>query len=287
VELHIGTTVERGVDFLSDKGEPVFNIISMVIKGLVDIFENILVFPHPLVMLAILSVFSYVMLARTEGLFTKKGTKKGAAMFLFTFTGFLLIYFMGYWHDAMAALALVIASTIISIVTGVPLGIWAARNDRVEAIIKPILDFMQTMPAFVYLIPVIFFFGLGKVPGVVATVVFSLPPAVRLTNLGIRGVQEDVIEASHAFGCTDTQLLLKVQIPLAMPTILAGINQVIMLALSMVVIAAMVGAPGLGQKVYGGITQANVALGFEAGLGIVIIAIFLDRVTQSFGKSSK
>jgi len=182
-------------------------------------------------------------------------------------------------------MALVISASIIALLIGIPLGIWASRSDRAESVIRPILDFMQTMPAFVYLIPAILFFGVGNVPGIVATVIFALPPAVRLTNLGIRGVQEDVVEASIAFGSTKRQLLYKVQIPLAMPTILAGVNQVIMLSLSMVVIASMVGAGGLGQAVYRGILKADVGLGFEAGLGIVILAIILDRLTQSLTKA--
>jgi glycine betaine/proline transport system permease protein len=190
---------------------------------------------------------------------------------------------MGYWEESMQTLALVLASTFVSLLTGVPLGIWAARSERVNKILRPILDFMQTMPAFVYLIPAILFFNVGDVPGVIATVVFSLPPAVRLTSLGIRGVPKEVVEAAQSFGSTRKQLLYKVQIPLAMPTILAGLNQVIMLSLSMVVIASMVGAAGLGQVVYQGVTQARVGLGFESGLGIVILAIILDRTTQAIG----
>jgi glycine betaine/proline transport system permease protein len=167
---------------------------------------------------------------------------------------------------------------------GIPLGIWAARSNTANAIIRPILDLMQTMPAFVYLIPAIFFFSVGNTPGVIATVIFSLPPAVRLTSLGIRNVPEDVIEAGHAFGATDKQILFKIQLPLAKTTILAGINQVILLALSMVVIASMVGAKGLGAIVYQGIQQNDIAKGFESGLGIVVLAIILDRITQAVAK---
>jgi glycine betaine/proline transport system permease protein len=194
---------------------------------------------------------------------------------------------MGYWDETMQSIALIIVSALIALVIGIPLGVYAARHDTAEKIIRPILDFMQTLPPFVYLIPAIIFFQVGNVPGVIATIVFSLPPAVRFTNLGIRNVQEDVVEASKAFGCTKRQLLYKVQIPLAKPTIFAGVNQVIMLSLSMVVIASMVGAAGLGQSVYKGILKADMALGFEAGVGIVILAIFLDRVTQSLSISKK
>ena len=167
---------------------------------------------------------------------------------------------------------------------GIPLGIWAARSDPVERIVRPVLDLMQTMPAFVYLIPAAMFFGLGRVPGVVATIIFAMPPAVRLTNLGIRQVPEELIETGLAFGCTSGQLLLKVQLPTARPSIMAGVNQTIMLALSMVVIASMIGAGGLGDTVLRGIQRLDVGLGFEGGLGVVILAIILDRITQSFGK---
>jgi glycine betaine/proline transport system permease protein len=159
-----------------------------------------------------------------------------------------------------------------------------AKNDTVEAVIRPVLDFMQTMPPFVYLIPAAMFFGLGKVPGTIATVIFAMPPAVRLTNLGIRQVSKENVEAGLAFGCTDRQLLTKVQLPLALPSIMAGVNQTIMLALSMVVIASMIGAGGLGDVVLTGIQRLNVGLGFEGGLGVVIVAILLDRITQSFGQ---
>ncbi|MGD8615611.1 MAG: ABC transporter permease subunit, partial [Gammaproteobacteria bacterium] len=160
----------------------------------------------------------------------------------------------------------------------------AARSDWVERLVRPVLDLMQTMPAFVYLIPAAMFFGLGRVPGVVATIVFSMPPAVRLTNLGIRQVPRELVEAGLAFGCTPRQLLLRVQLPLARPSIMAGVNQTIMLALSMVVIASMIGAGGLGDTVLRGIQRLDVGLGFEGGLGVVILAIVLDRITQSFGK---
>ena len=196
----------------------------------------------------------------------------------------LIVFSQSYWEETMLTLALVVAAALLALIIGIPLGVWASRSDRVEATIRPILDFMQTMPPFVYLIPAILFFSVGNVPGVVATVIFALPPGVRLTSLGIRNVQPDVVEAAHSFGASDRQLLFKVQLPLAMPTIMAGVNQVIMLALSMVVIASMVGAAGLGASVYKGILKADVALGFEAGIGIVIIAILLDRITQQIGK---
>jgi glycine betaine/proline transport system permease protein len=181
-------------------------------------------------------------------------------------------------------MALVVSAAFVALVVGFPVGVAMAKNDTVEAVIRPVLDFMQTMPPFVYLIPAAMFFGLGKVPGTIATVIFAMPPAVRLTNLGIRQVSKENVEAGLAFGCTDRQLLTKVQLPLALPSIMAGVNQTIMLALSMVVIASMIGAGGLGNVVLTGIQRLNVGLGFEGGLGVVIVAILLDRLTQSIGQ---
>ncbi|HEY4553152.1 MAG TPA: proline/glycine betaine ABC transporter permease [Bacillaceae bacterium] len=206
---------------------------------------------------------------------------------LFTLTGFLLIDYLGYWDAMLQTLALVLTSVIISIAVGIPIGIWASQQEAVRRIVTPVLDFMQTMPAFVYLLPAIFFFNIGVVPGVVASVIFSMPPTIRLTILGIRQVPEDLIEATEAFGSTTGQKLVKVQLPLAMPTIMAGVNQSIMLALSMVVIASMVGAPGLGEEVYRAVTQLKTGVGFEAGLAIVIVAIVLDRITQNAGRQKQ
>ncbi|WP_309127281.1 proline/glycine betaine ABC transporter permease [Microbacterium sp.] len=187
------------------------------------------------------------------------------------------------WDTAMQTLALVLIATLVTVVIAVPLGIWAARNNTVSTVIKPVLDLMQTMPSLVYLIPVIIFFSLGFVPGVIATVIFSLPPGVRLTELGIRGVDAETVEAGHAFGAKPGQILRGIQLPLATPTIMAGVNQVIMLALSMAVIAGMAGAPGLGKEVVAALATINVAQGIEAGLGVVFIAVFLDRVTAALG----
>ncbi len=184
-------------------------------------------------------------------------------------------------------LSLVLTSGFISVVLGIPLGIWMSKSKVVESILKPVLDLMQTMPAFVYLIPAVAFFGIGMVPGVVASVIFSMPPTVRLTNLGIRQVSTELIEAADAFGSTGSQKLFKVELPMAKGTIMAGVNQSIMLALSMVVIAAMIGARGLGQQVYYAVGQNNVGAGFETGFAIVIIAIILDRLTQSFARDKR
>jgi glycine betaine/proline transport system permease protein len=212
-----------------------------------------------------------------------KISNKGIA--LFTLIGLFLIANLGYWEPMLETLALVLTAVIISIIIGIPMGIWASQKQSVRQVVTPVLDFMQTMPAFVYLIPAIFFFNIGVVPGVVASVIFAMPPTIRLTILGIRQVPADIIEATEAFGSTTGQRLVKVQLPLAMPTIMAGINQSIMLALSMVVIASMVGAPGLGADVYRAVTQIQIGKGFEAGLAIVVIAIILDRLTQNIGKN--
>lgn len=189
----------------------------------------------------------------------------------------------GFWPQTMVTLALILSSTLISLAIGLPLGIWVARSDWVSAVVRPTLDFMQTMPAFVYLIPAAMLFGLGRVPGVLATVIFAMPPVVRLTSLGLRQVNKEQVEAGITFGCTPMQLLFKVQIPGAMPSIMAGINQTIMMALSMVIIASMVGAGGLGNDVLASIQRLDIGLGFESGLAVVLLAIMLDRITETFG----
>ena len=199
----------------------------------------------------------------------------------------LVINGTDFWPQTMVTLALIIAATVISLVLGLPLGIWSAKSDRMAAIIRPTLDFMQTMPAFVYLIPAAMLFGLGRVPGVLATVIFAMPPVVRLTSLGIRQVNKEQVEAGVTFGCTPLQVLFKVQIPGAMPSIMAGINQTIMMALSMVIIASMVGAGGLGNDVLASIQRLDIGLGFESGLAVVLLAIMLDRITETFGQQGK
>lgn len=204
---------------------------------------------------------------------------------LFAALGLLLVDNIGLWQPFLQTLALVITAQLLIVLVGLPLGILAASSDGAERIMRPALDFMQTMPAFVYLIPAVMFFGIGLVPGVVATFVFAIPPLVRLVNLGIRQVPKDLIEAADAFGSTRWQKLVKVQMPVALPTVMAGVNQSIMLNLSMVVIAGMIGARGLGAEVLRGIQRINVGQGFEAGLAVVILAIVLDRVTASFGKA--
>ncbi|OIJ22460.1 glycine/betaine ABC transporter [Anaerobacillus alkalidiazotrophicus] len=211
-------------------------------------------------------------------------TKKKVGLPIFVFLGLFLIENLGYWNDMLLTLSLVLTSAGVSVLFGVPIGIWMAKSKTTENIITPILDFMQTMPAFVYLIPAVVFFGIGMVPGVIASVIFAMPPTVRLTNLGIRQVSTELIEASDAFGSTPLQKLVKVQLPMAKKTIMAGVNQSIMLALSMVVIASMIGASGLGTKVYYAVGRNDAGGGFEAGIALVILAIILDRITQSFNR---
>jgi glycine betaine/proline transport system permease protein len=204
---------------------------------------------------------------------------------LFTLVGMLFIGAMGLWDDTMTTLSIIVTAVAVSVLVGIPLGIIAAKNDRFETIIRPVLDAMQTMPSFVYLIPAVFFFGLGKVPAVVATFIYAVPPCIRLTNLGIRQVAAEAVEAGKAFGSTEWQLLFKIQLPLARPTIMTGVNQTIMMALAMVVIASMIGASGLGLEVLRGIQRLDVGQGFLAGISIVIVAIIIDRVTQTLGKA--
>ena len=205
---------------------------------------------------------------------------------LFTVLGFYAIWALAQWENAMSTLALVLVAVIVALILALPLGVLAAKSQIVSTILKPILDFMQAMPALAYLVPAIVMFSVGVVPGAFATIIFAMPPGVRLTELAIRQVAEDKVEAAQAFGATPAHILFKVQLPLAMATIMAGINQVIMLALSMVVLAGMAGSGGLGGEVVGAISRLNVAIGVEAGLAVVILAVFLDRVTAGLGSKT-
>ncbi|MDK2821346.1 MAG: glycine betaine/proline transport system permease protein [Clostridia bacterium] len=271
--IPVGQAFSTLVELLDKRLESVFDFITYflntAVKGLEDALQMI---PIP-VMIILLVLLAW----RISG--------RGVAVF--TLVGFILIAGMDLWVETMQTLSLVFISAIITLGVGIPLGIWASRSDLLDKLLRPVLDFMQTLPAFVYLIPAILFFHIGRVPGVISTVIFAMPPAIRLTNLGIRQVPADVVEAAHAFGSTDNQLLVKVQLPMALPTIMAGINQTIMLSLSMVVIASMVGAPGLGKEVLYGVTQLDIATGFEGGLAVVLVAMFLDRVTESLGKGNQ
>jgi glycine betaine/proline transport system permease protein len=269
-DIPVDRWVTALVDFLTERAQGLFDLISAGLDSLTFGIEDALLLPPAGLLILLLTGLAWW---RTNWRFA-----------LFTLAALALIVGMDLWIETVVTLALVIAATLVSLAVGIPLGIWAARSDRVERMVRPVLDLMQTMPAFVYLIPAAMFFGLGRVPGVVATIIFAMPPAVRLTNLGIRQVPKELVETGLAFGCTVWQLLFKVQLPTARPSIMAGVNQTIMLALSMVVIASMIGAGGLGDTVLRGIQRLDVGLGFEGGLGVVILAIILDRITQSFGK---
>lgn len=211
----------------------------------------------------------------------------GTRLAIGAIAGLALIWNLGLWDPMIESLTLVVIATLVAVVIAMPVGVAAALSERLYRVIMPILDFMQTMPAFVYLIPAIPFFGIGSVSAIFATVIFSMPPAIRFTTLGIRQVPKELIEAADAFGSTRSQKLFKVQLPLSLPTIMAGINQTIMLALSMVVIAAMIGADGLGNEVWRAIQRLRPGDGFEAGIAVVILAMLLDRLTQSFRKERK
>lgn len=250
-----------------------FDFFTVVLKTLVEGFvDGMLAVPYPLFILAIALIAWLV---------------RSWQLAVGTVLSLLLIVSMGYWQSAIQTLGLVLAAAVIAIVIAVPIGIAAARSDRFSALLRPVLDFMQTMPAFVWLIPAVLLFSIGYVPGIFATVIFSLPPGVRFTELGIRGVDAETVEAGHAFGAKPGQILRGIQVPLATPTIMAGINQVIMLALSMAVLAGFVGAPGLGKDVVAAVASVKLPPGVEAGLSIVIIAIILDRITAALGSPAE
>ncbi len=211
----------------------------------------------------------------------------GRGMAIFTLLGLAFIDMIGLWPETMTTLAMIITSVLFCAVIGIPLGILAARNDVTWKVLRPTLDVMQTIPSFVYLVPIVMLFGVGMAPGIIATIIFALPPIVRLTNLGIRNVRGDLIEAAEAFGSTPLQMLFEVQLPLSMRTIMAGLNQTLMLALSMVVIAALIGAGGLGLVVNTGLGRLDVGGATAGGVGIVILAIILDRITQGLGEQNK
>ncbi len=270
-KVPLASWTESFVDFLKAYFSGLFKFISNMIGSFIDLLITIMTSVPSIVLILILAGIAWYTSRWTIG--------------VFTIVGLLFIENLGYWDGTIQTLALVLTSMAISFVIGVPLGIWMSQNDKLRNVFTPVLDFMQTMPAFVYLIPAILFFGIGMVPGVIASVIFATPPTIRLTNLGIRQVPEDLVEASDSFGATTSQKLFRIQLPLATPTIMAGVNQSIMLALSMVVIASLVGAPGLGADVYRAVSQIKVGVGFEAGLAIVILAIILDRVSQNIGKT--
>ncbi|OON73819.1 ABC transporter permease/substrate binding protein [Streptomyces tsukubensis] len=270
VRIEVGSYINSAVKFLENHLSWLFDFFHSVGQGMYDGVYFVLSGPHPLLMGGILAVIAWWL--------------RGPLSAVLTFAGFFLIDSMELWEGAMQTLALVLVAAAVTMLFAVPLGIWAARNKSVSATLRPILDLMQTMPAFVYLIPGITFFGVGVVPGIVATIIFAMPPGVRMTELGIRQVDEELVEAAEAFGTAPRSVLLRIQLPLALPTIMAGINQIIMLALSMVVIAGMVGADGLGTTVFQAISSVDIGLGFEGGIAVVVLAIYLDRMTGALNE---
>ncbi|TDE90395.1 ABC transporter permease subunit [Occultella glacieicola] len=268
--IPLGDAADAAVDWIKARLPEVLDGISDAFNtlagGLTDAF---LTLPWPVVVVLFALLAAWVRSVRFA---------------IFVLVGMTLTVSVELWEPAMETLSMVIIATVFAVVVAIPVGILAARSSIVSAIVRPILDFMQTMPALVYLVPVVIFFSIGYAPGVVATIIFSMAPGVRLTELGIRQVDRETVEAGHAFGGTPGQILLGIQLPLAVPTIMAGVNQVIMLGLSMVVMAGFVGAPGLGKDVTESLARVDVAHGFEAGLAIVILAIFLDRLTAAIGQ---
>lgn len=268
--IPVGAWASDIVDWIRDNLAWLLDAIALVARLLVDSLTDVLLAAPIAVVIVIAALLGWLVRSWQLAI--------GTAVTL------TLVLAMGQWVTSMQTLALVLVAAVIAVAIGIPLGIWSARNARVSAVVKPILDFMQTMPALVYLIPTIIFFSIGVVPGLVATVIFALPPGVRFAELGIRGVDSETVEAGHAFGATPGQILRGVQLPLATPTIMAGVNQVIMLALSMAVIAGLAGADGLGKEVVEALSTVNLAKGVEAGLSVVILAVYLDRVTAALGE---
>lgn len=271
--IPLDSMVDSLIDAIIPVLRPTFQVIAQPIDWVLNLFETVLVSTPAILVIIALATLAWWLSTRRIG--------------IGTFAGLLLVGLIGAWDQAMTTIALVITSLFFCVLIGLPIGIWLSRSDRAVSIVRPLLDAMQTTPAFVYLIPIVMLFSPGKVAGVVVTIIFAVPPVIRLTNLGIRQVPEDLIEAARAFGTSPRQLLLKVQLPLALPTIMAGVNQTLMLGLSMVVIASMIAVPGLGLMVLQGIGRNDIGIATVGGLGIVVLAIVLDRITQHIGSSGR
>ncbi|MFC0300688.1 ABC transporter permease [Virgibacillus soli] len=274
-EIPIADVTKRFVDWLTTTFSFLFTPIKEHFGSFMKFFSGELSAIPPIIVIILVAVIAFIL------------SRKRLGLAVFSIVGLWLVYNQGLWEELMDTFTLVLIASLLSIIIGVPLGILMSKSRTAEAIIKPILDFMQTMPAFVYLIPAVAFFGIGMVPGIFASLIFAAPPTVRFTNLGIRQVSQELVEASEAFGSTGAQKLFKVELPMAKATIMAGINQTVMLALSMVVIASMIGAPGLGKEVISALQRAQVGAGFVAGLSIVILAIIIDRFTQSANRKAE
>ena len=271
--IPLDSWVTTGIDWIVSHFRPLFQGIRVPVDYILSAFQQLLLgMPAP-VAIVVFALIAWQMSSLSMG--------------IATLVSLIIIGAIGAWSQAMVTLALVLTALLFCILIGLPLGIWLARSERAAKVIRPLLDAMQTTPAFVYLVPIVMLFGIGNVPGVVVTIIFALPPIVRLTILGIKQVPADLIEAGESFGASPRQMLFKVQLPLAMPTIMAGVNQTLMLALSMVVIASMIAVGGLGQMVLRGIGRLDMGLATVGGVGIVILAIILDRLTQSLGRDSR
>lgn len=269
-KLPVADWVESATNWLTVTLSGLFGAIQNGGSTFMNGITNLLLLIPPFAFILIVAVIAYFV------------NKKQLSLSAFALVGLGYILNQGLWSELMNTVTLVLVSSLVSVIIGVPLGIWSAKNKTVHNILKPILDFMQTMPAFVYLIPAVAFFGIGIVPGTFASVIFALPPTVRFTELGIKQISTELVEAADAFGSTGKQKLFKVELPLAKSTIMAGVNQTVMLALSMVVTASMIGAPGLGRQVLTALQRASVGSGFVSGLAIVILAILIDRLTNRF-----
>ncbi|MBU1612189.1 MAG: proline/glycine betaine ABC transporter permease [Proteobacteria bacterium] len=264
--------IESSVQWLVTNYRDEFQLIKWPVEQTLDAIDGFLLWLPPLVVILVTVLWAWRVASWRVAIFSA--------------LTFLLIGSLGMWEATMTTLAMVLSSVLFCTIVGVPLGILASRSHRFESLLRPVLDAMQTTPAFVYLVPVVMLFSIGTVAGVIATIIFAMPPIIRLTDLGIRQVPTELLEASKAFGCTPWQTLIKVQIPLAMPTMMAGLNQTIMLSLSMVVIAALIGAGGLGMPVFQGLNSLQVGLAGIGGISIVLMAMVLDRITQAMGKSN-
>ncbi len=269
-KIPLGKWIDQFVTFANEHAAWVFDIISYTFNFLIDVLIDVMLWMHPLVLLAVFAGIAWWL-------------HRSWKLVALIVPSLLLVINLGYWEDTVQTLALVVCATLICMLVGIPVGIAAAHRPWLYTTIRPILDLMQTIPTFVYLIPTLVLFGLGMVPGVISTIVFAIPAPIRLTYLGVSSVPRQLLDAGEAFGATRRQLLWKVELPHAMPTIMAGVTQCIMLSLSMVVIAALVGAQTLGTPVVRALSTMNVAMGFEAGFAIVIIAILLDRVCKQPG----
>ncbi|NLY78852.1 MAG: proline/glycine betaine ABC transporter permease [Lysinibacillus sp.] len=270
--LPVADWIENLMDFLTENFANLFTFLQKAGQNSMDAFTNLLMLIPPIIFILLVAVIAFF------------ATKKKFGLAAFVIIGLIFIYNQQLWEQLMSTVTLVVFASIIAIIIGIPIGILMSKSTIAENIIKPILDFMQTMPGFVYLIPAVAFFGIGMVPGVFASVIFALPPTVRFTNLGIRQVPKELVEAADSYGSTGWQKLIKLELPLAKSTIMAGINQTVLLSLSMVVIASMIGAPGLGRDVLSALQRAQVGNGFVAGISLVIFAIIIDRLTQSLNK---